>query len=406
MASAEYGRISRWLLAVVTASGAAVAVLLAAIGGAEVVDQADGALLVLAACALLGELIVVVRSLPVRTENTTGPFFGFAILLLYGSAAAGFTAALASIAGDIARRKPARVIAINAALWILAFAAAGSVLGALVGSHDGVNGGGVTSDDLPAIAAAGATLFAVNFGLVMTVLTVDAGRSELWRQDVWPDAAEDVAGYSVGALIALAGVRLGTLPLLGLPFVLVAGGRRVVASTESGMRDPLTGLPNRALFYDRTQQAVVRARRDGIGGAVLLVDLDGFKQVNDSLGHQAGDDLLQQVTERLTACVRDSDTVARLGGDEFALLLPAQGKPLEAAGRVRDKIIKAMVGQFTIAGSRCAIGASVGIAAYPDDGTDAAAVVDHADKGMYDDKNARKAAHRAQREGHFSRVGG
>jgi diguanylate cyclase (GGDEF)-like protein len=382
------------LVALVTVSGTVVAVLLASLGGPELLEQADTAFFVLLVCSVLAELVVVVGSIPVRSESTSGPFFAFAILLLYGSAAAGLTMALASIVGDIARRRPVRVIAGNAAVWTLAFAAAGSTLGALASSHDGVNGGGVTSDDVPAIAVGGAALFAVNFTLVMSMLAVASGRSGLWREYLWPDAANDTAGLSVGALIALAGVRLETLPLLLLPFVLLVSGRRVVASAESAMLDPLTGVPNRALFYDRTEQAVQRAKRDGVGGAVLLIDLDGFKRVNDSLGHQAGDALLQQVTERLISCVRDSDTVARLGGDEFALLLPAQAKPTEAAGHVRDKIGTALIEQFNIAGSGCAIGASVGIAAYPDDGTDAAAVIEHADRGMYGDKNARKVARR------------
>jgi diguanylate cyclase (GGDEF)-like protein len=387
--SADHGRIA-WLRSLLTISGAVVAVLFAVDGGPELVARADGTFFVLFACLVLGELVVVVRSLPIRLESSAGPVFAFAVLLLYGGAAAVLTMVLASILGDIARRKRVRVIAINAASWALAFAVAGTALATLAAPHDVVTGGDVGSDDLTAIASAGATLFAVHFMLVMTVVAVDAWRSVLWRQELWPAAADDTAALSVGTLIALAGAPVEALPLLLLPFVLVAGRGRLVASAECALRDPLTGLPNRSLFYDRMQQAVRRAKRDGIGGAVLLVDLDGFKQVNDSLGHQAGDALLQQVAERLAGCVRASDTVARLGGDEFALLLPGQTSPADAARYVRDKIAAALSQQFVVGGAVCAMGASVGVAAYPADGGDPAAVVASADKDMYVDKRRRK----------------
>jgi diguanylate cyclase (GGDEF)-like protein len=386
--SADYGRI-RWLGSLITISGAVVAALFAVHGGPGLVERADGGLFVLFACLVLGELVVV-RSLPVRLESSAGPVFAFAVLLLYGGTAAVLTMTLASIVGDTVLRKRVRVIAINAASWTLAFGAAGTALATLAGPHDVANGAGVASDELPAIAAAGAALFTVNFTLRMTVVAVDAWRSGLWRDELWAAAADDTAALSIGALIALAGVHAQTLPLLLLPFILVAGSRRLVASAERAMRDPLTGLPNRSLFYDRMQQAVRRAKREGIGGAVLLVDLDNFKQVNDSLGHQAGDALLQQVTERLTACVRASDTVSRLGGDEFALLLPGQTNPADAARHVRDKIAAALNEQFVVRGAVCAVGASVGVAAYPADGDDPTAVVECADKDMYDDKRRRK----------------
>jgi len=298
--------------------------------------------------------------------------------------------ALASIAGDIARRKRRRINAIDAASWVLALATAGTVLAILAGPRDVIAGGGVSSDDLSAVAVAGATSFAVYFVLVMTVVAMDAWRAGLWRQELWPAAADHTAALSLGALIALAGVHVQTLPLLLLPCILIAGSRRRCASAERAMRDPLTGLPNRSLFYDRTQQAVRRAKRDGIGGAVMLVDLDGFKQVNDSLGHRAGDALLHEVAERLTGCVRASDTVCRLGGDEFALLLPAQTNSRDAARHVRDKIAAALNEEFVLGDALCAIGASVGVAAYPADGSDPTALVDSADRDMYDDKRRRK----------------
>lgn len=380
------------LIALVGVGGVVLGALVGVLGWEELRGQADAGLFVLLACVLLGELVTVVHSLPVRIETSTGSFFAFATLLEYGVAASCFGMALAVIVVDVARHRPAWVLVANAATWTIALSAAGGLLALLVGEQTGPGRAEPSIEDLPAIAAAGAMMFIVNFVLVTSVVAVDAGTSILAfaRDQFWEAAAEDTAGLSVGTIIGLAGVRPSSAPLLLLPFILVAGGRRTVVSGERAMFDPLTGLPNRALLHDRIEQALQRATRDGSGGAVLLVDLDGFKAVNDSLGHQAGDALLAEAAERLAGCVRDSDTVARLGGDEFALLLTGPNNR-DGAERVREKVGAALGQPFTVGNSRCVIGASVGIASYPDDATDAAALLEHADQAMYTDKRARKA---------------
>ncbi len=131
--------------------------------------------------------------------------------------------------------------------------------------------------------------------------------------------------------------------------------------------DPLTGLPNRVLLLERLGQSLARARRHGRGAAVLLLDLDGFKVVNDSLGHSAGDALLREAARRLRAAVRDDDTVARFAGDEFALLL----EDLAAAGdveRVAAKVRRALEPPFEVAGREVSLSASLGAALHPLDG--------------------------------------
>lgn len=149
--------------------------------------------------------------------------------------------------------------------------------------------------------------------------------------------------------------------------------------------DALTGLPNRLLFKDRLTVALSHAQRDHSRLAVLFLDLDRFKVINDSLGHNIGDQLLQAVAARVQSCVRDSDTVARLGGDEFTLLLPSLGKSEDAA-LVAQKIIEAVRYPFHIEGREFFITTSIGISLYPEDGADAATLIKNADTAMYQAK--------------------
>jgi diguanylate cyclase (GGDEF)-like protein len=146
--------------------------------------------------------------------------------------------------------------------------------------------------------------------------------------------------------------------------------------------DPLTGLPNRVLLDDRLVQAMAHADRDGQSFALLVCDLDRFKQINDSLGHRAGDELLQEVAQRLSALVRGADTVARFGGDEFVLLLNGVADPADAA-RVGALAIEALQVPVTIAGIDVHTTPSIGIAMYPADGNSIEALLAHADAAMY-----------------------
>ncbi len=146
--------------------------------------------------------------------------------------------------------------------------------------------------------------------------------------------------------------------------------------------DALTGLPNRMLFQDRLTQALGLARRNGRGLAVLFLDLDQFKLVNDTLGHAAGDRLLQTVAERLRQSVRRSDTVARVGGDEFNLLLPDVARGNQAA-RMAEKILATVARPVEVDGHRLYITTSIGISLFPADGDDAEALLTSADIAMY-----------------------
>ncbi|MDB5793208.1 MAG: Diguanylate cyclase [Massilia sp.] len=151
--------------------------------------------------------------------------------------------------------------------------------------------------------------------------------------------------------------------------------------------DSLTGLPNRALLVDRLEHAILVARRAGTRLAVLFLDLDRFKTINDSLGHATGDFLLKEVASRLCRAVRASDTVARLGGDEFVVLVPdveSQGE----CSQVGDKIIEALAAPVRFEGHSLHISPSIGICVYPDDGGDVDILMRHADAAMYQAKAA------------------
>jgi diguanylate cyclase (GGDEF)-like protein len=151
--------------------------------------------------------------------------------------------------------------------------------------------------------------------------------------------------------------------------------------------DALTGLPNRSLLEDRLERALRATTRDAARLALLFVDLDRFKTINDSLGHHAGDRLLCQVADRLVNCVRASDTVARLGGDEFVVLLPRLQEEGDAT-QVADKIRADMQRPFEVDGQELRITPSIGVATFPDSGRDVETLLRHADAAMYAAKAA------------------
>jgi diguanylate cyclase (GGDEF)-like protein len=158
-------------------------------------------------------------------------------------------------------------------------------------------------------------------------------------------------------------------------------------------RDFLTGLPNRGLLADRLALSMEFAQRHGRGVALMFVDLDHFKGINDSMGHPVGDALLQSVAKRLQACVRASDTVSRYGGDEFVVLLTEVAQAQDAV-TVAGKLIVAMFEPHLIGTHRVRITVSVGISLYPDDGKDVESLLSHADAAMYSAKKSGRNTYR------------
>jgi len=158
-------------------------------------------------------------------------------------------------------------------------------------------------------------------------------------------------------------------------------------------QDDLTGLPNRAAFMQDIGQAVQHARLRGSRFALLFLDLDGFKEINDSLGHGAGDDLLQQVAQRIRGCLRQADRLARFGGDEFLVLIDPVRRQRDVVAVTR-KILKAVATPLQLQGLMATVSASIGIAMFPDDGEDPQRLLKNADAAMYQAKeNGRNAMH-------------
>jgi len=183
---------------------------------------------------------------------------------------------------------------------------------------------------------------------------------------------------------------VATLFNLGLLGAVVLLARREIKERRqaeevvkfAATHDPLTGLPNRVLLAERVNRAVAAAKSEGRTLAVLFIDLDRFKNINDALGHEAGDRLLQNVADRLVRCVRRSDTVARQGGDEFVVLIEAFQSPADLT-QVAEKILAEVAGPMTVYGKEFQITASIGISTFPADGEDLRALLKNADIAMY-----------------------
>ncbi|MBQ0798190.1 MAG: diguanylate cyclase [Porticoccaceae bacterium] len=186
----------------------------------------------------------------------------------------------------------------------------------------------------------------------------------------------------------------GKLILHGAVVNVTAAKTAHLAAEKMAYYDPLTGLANRRLLLDRLEQACVHAKRKKITGALLFIDLDHFKSINDSLGHKAGDELLKQVSNRLTEMLREEDTVARLGGDEFVVILPElshdEAKAAHEAKQVAEKIISVVGANHQLSGQSCQLQASVGVALFPRNG-EGHSLLDHADMAMYKAKEERNS---------------
>jgi diguanylate cyclase (GGDEF)-like protein len=388
---------ARAYVTAVVASGLGLAVVCAALEGADLVRHGSLGLWLLIAAVIVGELAPIKLG-PNRGEVAPSTTFTFALLLSSGLGAAALAQAVGSALADVADRKRPSRSAFNVAQYVLAIGAAAAVLTAAgVVPHDD----GFDPRDVPAVLGAGLAFFVVNTGLVAGAIALTSGTrlrdqisSDLIRQSVTEGI---LLGLAPLAVLALHASPL-LLPLLGLPVIAVQrAGRQALIAERLSLHDALTGLPNRVLFRARTQQAIHAADRRGAGVAVMLLDLDRFKEINDTLGHHYGDEVLRQVGERLSGVLGDDDTVARLGGDEFAILLrsvetPAAGVAVAAAVR------RAVAHHFDVAGVRLELGASVGIACFPEHGEDVDVLMQRADVAMYQAKEGRTGVERYVRE--------
>jgi len=214
--------------------------------------------------------------------------------------------------------------------------------------------------------------------------TIVFSNSDYWRGQ-W--------GFSVGLLIGLAALPLYFSSLLKQLNRQHNELKKLYELTaKHATHDSLTGLPNRKHFHDHLAETITSAKREKGVFAVLYLDLDGFKTINDALGHAAGDQVIENTARRLEQCVRKGDMVARVGGDEFVVLL----RDIDSTdvAKVAEKIIKILSDSFTVTAVPLYITTSIGVASYPQDGEDANALIHSADSAMYEAKRSGKNGYR------------
>jgi len=242
--------------------------------------------------------------------------------------------------------------------------------------------------DLPWALGAAAIVFVVRHGRHLHVTHGDVRRRR--REQLAFDLSTS------GLLLAFAPVVVATvgatawlLPLLLLPIATIQKSAALAAERErQAVHDALTGLPNRALLHERATTVLTEAGRSGSTVAVMLLDLDHFKEINDTLGHRVGDNLLRAVGERLHGAVRDTDMVARLGGDEFGVLVSCMNSADDAVV-LAERLLTVLREPFFVDGVRLQTQASIGIAVWPDHGTDVETLVQRADVALYAAKEER-----------------
>ncbi len=323
-------------------------------------------------------------------EVTTSTTFAIATMLVAGPLAALLALGLANLVADTMGRKSPQKVAFNFFQYAVTVGAAGWVLKATT-DLPRVSEPHLVPSDLPGVLLAAVTFFVFNAALVSTVIAL-AQRVSVFKymaRDLLFQASINGLMLGLAPIVVLAAdFALPAIVLLFLPILAVhRGGREAIAKEHQALHDALTGLPNRELFRDRIDQSLRAGRRNGDTSVVMLMDLDHFKEINDTLGHHMGDLLLQEVARRLQRALRDSDTVARLGGDEFGVLLPHVDGQADATS-VAQNLLVHLREPFVLEGMRLEIDASIGIALHPVHGEDNETLQQRADIAMYSAKNS------------------
>jgi diguanylate cyclase (GGDEF)-like protein len=353
---------------------------------------------IIAALTLAGELR------PLVAAGKSGPdtgaaslIFSFAALLYWGFPVAAALGAGAALLTALSGRTSLPRAAPGTAGYVLSLAAAAAVLAAGHIQPTPLRPWRLDGDDLGTVGLAVAAYFTVSFLLAGVGLALRRRAPVLatLRGTLRQAAFINLALLSTAVLVVVVMDRSALFLLLFLPplAAVYVNAAMSVQREHQALHDQLTGLPNRALLQRRTSEALAEAARTGTKSGFLLLDLDRFKEVNDTLGHPLGDGLLQVVARRLSRSVRPGDVVARLGGDEFAVLLPSV-RTGTAAQEVAARLRAALAEPVRLEGMSLRADASVGIALYPEDARTVEALLQRADVAMYLAKERRSGVER------------
>lgn len=384
-----------WLYMFVTTVAGAGLLFLATreLGPHRLLDLAGEPLLwVLLVLIVVGELRpVATTDQPPGSGVPTALPFTFALVITYGMPVAALLQAAATAVAGTARRHAPHRVAFNAAQYTLSLGVADAVL-RLIHPVSGPAPWLPTGVELPAVVLAGVAYFTVNRILVLCAVAMHerVPLSQVMCTGLGKQLFVNGVMLSLAPLVAVAMVHsVLYVPLFAFPLsALYIGALLLVRRDHQANHDQLTGLANRTLLSQRAHREIENAAHRGTEVGLLLIDLDRFKEVNDTFGHATGDRLLQAVARRLAHSVRPGDLVARLGGDEFAVLLPqVRGAAFaaEVAARLRDTLAEPV----RIDGTDFDLEASIGIALHPHDAPDFALLLKRADVAMYVAKAAR-----------------
>ncbi|MDP8978028.1 MAG: EAL domain-containing protein [Actinomycetota bacterium] len=372
-------------IALVVATGLGVLVAYARID-ARAARPAWADVMVFAALVVLGELFPLrVARRHEAGEVTISSPFTYALLLTVGPAFAIVAQAVACVVADWAQHKGWQRVLFNAAEYSVSLAAGAAVLQLLNGGELLLADRSLRLDQLAIIVVSGAVFLLTNHLLMGALFHLDQGVGVLahFRRDFLFDLSTTGVLLALSPLVVVgARENLALLVFLLIPVAAIQRSARLSMEKEhEALHDELTGLGNRAAVHAWLNQAVDEADDSGWSVAVLVVDLDRFKDVNDTLGHHIGDLLLMRVAERLRAVAGDQATVGRLGGDEFAII-PGGHADRTTAERFADRVVDALEEPVVVRGFSLACAASVGVAIHPRHGRDASPLLQHAEIAM------------------------
>ena len=360
-------------------------------------DRYGVAFAVLAGLTIVGELPALLPKLrQSKMALGTSMAFVYALLVCFGLGPALLIQTVVGVFADLVQRKQWWRVTFNVGMHALCLLGAKAALVAAevpVLAQPGDRWIALTNHLLPAVLAGAVTYFALNHALISVAYALRDGKPLIRsaREHFDMRFLGDAALLTLSPAVVVCLQRSPAfVPLFLIPLVAVYKSAALSMEREhEALHDSLTGLPNRTLLVDRIQDAIDSSRSTGKPVALFLLDLDRFKEVNDTLGHGAGDRLLQLVAARLEAALRPGDVVARLGGDEFAVLLPTV-RHAQAATEVAERTRAALVEPFRIDGFVIGPEASIGVALVPDHAADADTLMQRADVAMYLAKASRR----------------